>query len=114
MQNRISRMGIFIETNPSSNYLIGTINKYIEHPIINFYNLGLTTNLEELKNSPQLCVSINTDDQGVFGTSLDNEYGLLALALEKERNEYGEYKYNPTLIYEWLDKIREMGLVQSF
>lgn len=114
MQNRISRMGIFIETNPSSNYLIGTIDKYIEHPIIKFYNLSLTTNFEELKKSPQLCVSVNTDDQGVFGTSLDNEYGLLALALEKEKDEYGEYKYNPTLVYEWVDKIREMGLMQSF
>ncbi|MGL5725422.1 hypothetical protein [Cetobacterium sp.] len=113
-QEKISNMGIFIESNPSSNILIGTINRYADHPIKKFYNLGLTHDLEELHNSYQICVSINTDDQGVFGTSLENEYALLALALEKEKNENGNSKYNPTMIYEWLDKIRQMGLEQSF
>lgn len=113
-QEKISSMGIFIESNPSSNILIGTINRYADHPIKKFYNLGLTHNLEELNNSHQICVSINTDDQGVFGTSLENEYALLALALEKEKDENGNSKYNPTMIYEWLDKIRQMGLEQSF
>lgn len=113
-QEKISRMGIFIESNPSSNILIGTINRYADHPIKKFYNLGLTYDLEELNSSHQICVSINTDDQGVFGTSLENEYALLALALEKEKDENGNFKYNPTMIYEWLDRIRQMGLEQSF
>lgn len=114
MQETISRKGIFIETNPSSNVLISTFNRYAEHPIKRFYNLGLTHDHEELDQCPQLCVSINTDDQGVFGTSLENEYALLALALEKEKKEDGTLKYKPTMIYEWLDKIRQMGIEQSF
>lgn len=114
LQKEISKIGIFIETNPSSNLLIGTIDKYSNHPITKFYNLGLTNNYEDLNNSEQLCVSINTDDQGVFGTSIENEYALMALALEKEKDENGNQKYNPSMIYNWLNQIRIMGLEQSF
>lgn len=110
LQGEISKKNIFIETNPSSNYLIGTINNYIEHPILNFYNLGLG----KAEASHQISVSINTDDQGIFSTYLENEYALMALALEKCKDENGEYMYNQTMIYEWLDKIRQMGLEQSF
>lgn len=110
LQEEIGRKNIFIETNPSSNYLIGTIKKYSEHPILNFYNLGLG----ESCTCHQISVSINTDDQGVFSTYLENEYALMALALEKQRDEEGNSIYNQTMIYEWLDKIRQMGLEQSF
>jgi hypothetical protein len=74
----------------------------------------LETDFEKIKECPQLFVSINTDDQGVFGTSLENEYALLAIAMEKEKDKKGKPKYSQTMIYEWLDKIREMGLEQSF
>ena len=106
----IARKNIFIETNPSSNYLIGTIKRYNEHPIFNFYNLGL----EKIDLNHQISVSINTDDQGIFSTYLENEYALIALALEKYKDNNGDYMYNQTMIYEWLDKIRQMGMEQSF
>ena len=35
----------------------------------------------------QLSVSINTDDQGVFDTLLENEYALMALALKKKKDK---------------------------
>ncbi len=63
---------------------------------------------------PQLFVSINTDDKGVFNTSLENEYALLASALEFAEDENGDKLYNPAAIYKWLDSIREMGIQQSF
>ena len=110
----IKQLNIGIECNPTSNYLIGTFDKYAKHPIISFYNLGLETDPEKIKECPQLFVSINTDDQGIFGTSLENEYALMAIALEKEKDEKGKPKYNPTMIYKWLDNIRKMGLEQSF
>ncbi len=94
--------------------MIGIFKAYEKHPIKNFYNLGLTNNREELENCPQLQVSINTDDQGVFCTSLENEYALVALALEKQCDKDGNLCYNKTMIYEWLDRIREMGLRHSF
>jgi len=114
MQKKIRDKGIGIETNPTSNYLIGSFGKYSKHPILNFFNLGLTVDPEQIKQCPQLFVSINTDDQGVFNTYLEKEYALMALALEKEEDENGNKKYNPAMIYDWLDRIRQMGLEQSF
>lgn len=114
MQKELVKRGIGIETNPSSNWMIGTFSRYDEHPIIKWFNNGLTVDSEALRECPQLWVSINTDDQGIFNTKLENEYALLARALEKKKDEKGEYIYSKAMIYEWLDKIREMGIRQSF
>lgn len=114
MQQEIARIGIGIETNPSSNYFIGTFRRYDKHPVISWYNLGLTHDNALLKECPQMQVSINTDDQGVFATYIENEYAYLALALEKSKNEDGEYTYNRTEILQWLENIRRMGQDQSF
>lgn len=107
-------LGLDCGTNPSSNYLIGTFRSYDRHPIIKFYNRGLTTDPEQLRSCPQISVSINTDDQGVFRTSLENEYALIACALEKVKDCQENSIYNRTMIYEWLDHIRIMGNEQSF
>ena len=61
-----------------------------------------------------LSVSLNTDDQGVFDTLLENEYALMVLALEKAKDEAGHPRYDIEDIYEWLDYVREMGLEQVF
>lgn len=61
-----------------------------------------------------LSVSINTDDQGVFDTLLENEYALMVLALEKAKDEEGNKLYDIEDIYEWLNYVREMGIEQSF
>ena len=114
MQYEIAARGIAIETNPSSNYKIGTIKSYDEHPITRFYNNGLTADPEALEKCAQIWVSINTDDQGVFSTILENEYALMARALEEKKDDRGKPLYQKTMIYEWLDKIRKMGLEQSF
>lgn len=113
-QRDIAERHIGIETNPSSNYLIGTFKRYDKHPILQFFNLGLESNYEKIDNCPQLFVSINTDDQGVFNTYLENEYALMALALEKMKDEKGNRLYKPAMIYDWLDRIRQMGLEISF
>lgn len=114
MQREISKKGLGIETNPSSNYLIGTFRSYENHPITRFYNKGLTLDNQELKQCAQIPVSINTDDQGVFSTSLENEYALMARAMEKVKDEKGEGKYQRINIYDWLDNIRIQGNEQSF
>jgi len=114
MQIEICERGIGIETNPSSNCSIGSFKRYDKHPIRKWYNYGLTSNQKELEECPQLLVSINTDDQGVFNTYLENEYAYLAIALEKLKNEDGTPKYKRTMILRWLDNIRELGMEQSF
>lgn len=114
MKKWIAKIGIGIEANPSSNYLIGSFKRYDKHPIFDFYNIGLTTSQEELYQCPQLLVCINTDDQGIFSTYLENEYALLALALGKAKDEMGQNKYNRTMIYQWIDNVRKQGLNLSF
>lgn len=114
MMHELKNKNIAIETNPTSNYLIGTFRRYAKHPITKFFNLGLELDHEKIRNCPQLSVSINTDDQGIFSTSLENEFALMAIALEKEKDENGNVKYNSSMIYEWLERVRLMGIGQSF
>lgn len=114
MQFRIKKKGIFIETNPTSNYLIGTFEHYDEHPLMEFYNKDIEYNIDDIRNCAQLSVSINTDDQGIFSTNLENEFSLMALALEQKVDENGVHKYDKTSIYRWINNIRKFGLQQSF
>ena len=114
LQREIAKRGIAIETNPSSNFLIGTFRQYEKHPIFQFYNKGLVNNPDLLSDCPQISVSINTDDQGVFSTSLENEYALLASALEFATDKNGILLYHEADIYDWLDRVRIMGNEQSF
>ncbi len=114
MQIEICEKGIGIETNPSSNCFIGSFKRYDKHPVVKWYNFGLVNDQKLLMDCPQLLVSINTDDQGVFNTYLENEYSYMALALEKMKNDDGTPKYNRTMILNWLDNIRQIGLDQSF
>lgn len=114
MQREVSARGIGIEANPSSNLAISTIQSYEEHPIVQMYNKDLTWDVEKLSACSQINVSINTDDKGIFHTSLENEYALMACALEKVRDDKGNKVYNRQMIYQWIDNIREMGNMQSF
>lgn len=106
LQKEVARMGISVEANPSSNYMIGTFNRYDQHPIRNFYNKGLTVKYDELMENPQIDVTINTDDQAIFSTSLENEYAYVALSMEKLKDDKGENVYKRSMIYEWLNNIR--------
>lgn len=110
MMEKLVKKGIAIETNPSSNYLIGTIKRYDQHPVLRFNARKLAKTTPHMS----LSVSLNTDDQGVFDTLLENEYALMALALEKAKDENGQLKYDIEDIYEWLDYVRQMGMEQIF
>lgn len=114
MQERLTAQGISIEANPTSNYVIGTFKRYDKHPIISWYNKSLEMDFGKIKNSPQISVSINTDDQGVFATKLENEYALMALALELCKDDENQRKYSRNIVYQWIDDIRKFGLQQNF
>lgn len=109
MLHLIEEMGIAIETNPTSNIKIGHMSTYNTHPLMEFNNVGL-------KSTGQyrgISVSINTDDRGVFGTSLEREFSLVAAALEKQYKK-SENDVPPRAIYDWLDIIRKMAFEQKF
>lgn len=114
MQREIGSLGLGIECNPTSNVLIGTFKRYEQHPILRFYNRELEVDSKLLEDNPQLLVSINTDDKGIFSTSLENEYALMACALEKAVAPDDCARYPKQRVYAWLDAVRQMGLEQSF
>ena len=60
-----------------------------------------------------ITVSINTDDKGVFSTSLEREFSVMAAALEK-KSLVEKDGNSPRRIYDWLDRIREMGFEMRF
>lgn len=100
------RRHLAIECNPTSNYKIGELTDFAEHPITRFYNDGIYTGDERHSMS----VSINTDDAGVFVTSIEREYAVMAKALEDKYNK----NLSPKQIYDWLDDVRMFGLQQKF
>lgn len=114
MQFDIARHGLAVESNPTSNAKISTFREYSKHPIIALYNRGLVHSTEELRRCAQVNVSINTDDSGVFFTSLESEYAVMARALEEVVDANGEPQFCKWEIYEWLDQIRRMGNEQGF
>jgi len=113
MRIEIAARYISVEANITSNHLIGSFKHYAQHPITQLYRLGLPSIGEE-ELCPQVSVSVNTDDRGIFDTSIEDEYALLALALEKERDLEGKKRYAPKEVYEWLNNIRRQGFEQQF
>lgn len=108
MRQEVAMGGIAIECNPTSNVLIGTFGSYDRHPILTFSRCRLDASSQ----NAQIQVSINTDDLGVFDTSLENEYALLLSAVCRARHREGNY--NDDAVYEYLDYVRENGIRMSF
>lgn len=100
--------GIAIECNPSSNQLIGIFGGYENHPIfrLNHYGLDLP---EFQQEKQQLRVSVNTDGQGIFDTSIENEYALLYSGLQSRTSADGEQLIDNDTIRCYLNHVREMG-----
>lgn len=113
LSENLAEKGIMIECNPTSNYLIGTFRRYDMHPIFRFNNIGLVRADGSYEPSAQLSVSINTDDSGIFDTSLENEYAIIAASLDRAKTD-GHKRYTNNSIYIYLENIRRMGLEQSF
>lgn len=108
MMRRLMEQGICIECNPSSNYLIGTFRSYERHPILRFNSFGLCVP-EHPDESIQLRVSINTDDQGIFDTSLENEYALMYCGLCMRKDPSNRKLFSHDAVYGYLDHIRTLG-----
>lgn len=107
MLDRIGRLGIVIECNPSSNLKVGYFSRYDEHPIFNFHPVdGVSHNT--------LCVSINTDDRGVFATSLRNEFSLIAVSMYKQTDVNGKRLWTDVQIEEYIKRIAHYGNLSRF
>lgn len=109
MRHKVYKTGITIECNPTSNLLISPMKQYSEHPIWTMDSGHLFDDSDDIR----LCVTINTDDMGVFATALENEYAVMFQAACRERCEKNQ-KLDDLAVYAYLDRVRENGLRTSF
>ncbi|MBO0959947.1 hypothetical protein J1P26_09430 [Neobacillus sp. MM2021_6] len=100
----VSREGIVIEANPTSNTTIGEIENIFEHHIATLNQRGLQPS-STVDNG--LMVSINTDDPIVFNTNINNEIAYIFYSLLDKG-------YSRDDILVWIDKVREIGIQSSF
>ena len=107
MQRFVIEKGLSIECNPSSNALIGTFRAYEKHPVFRFCR-------PEPAGASALHVSINTDDQGVFDTSLPFEYALIASALAQQKKPGTDCYFSDQEIEQYLQRLIRMGWEQVF
>lgn len=95
----ISKAGIVVEVNPSSNTAIGDMDTLTENHIYNVNNFYYDAN--------NIIVCINSDDPSVFNTNVSNElayiyYGLLTKNVSKEN------------ALNWVERLRINGIDNSF
>lgn len=98
LRQKLSRKGIVVEINPSSNVAIGEVDKIMDNQIYHLNQPGRENNV---------MVCINSDDPTVFHTNVSNElayiyYGMLYRSVSRET------------VLEWVDKVRECGIRASF
>lgn len=108
MRNFILKKGVAIESNPSSNFRISNLEKTNELPIFNLFPVN------EEEDCFRLNTSVNTDDQGVFYTSLVKEYTLLCSTLQNEFDTKGMRIYSDDKILSWISHLIENGKQQCF
>lgn len=106
MMREIRHKNIIIECCPSSNLKIGPASRYEQQSIFRFCPIG--------NERDRMHVTVNTDDLGIFQTSIDNDYSLLAISALKIKDEDGNQKYSKRDVIHWLDEIRENGFKYSF
>ncbi len=111
VQNRMMKLlngkKICIETNPTSNLRIGRLGQYDELPLFRFSKV-------RKRPSQDILISVNTDDKGIFATSLHREFSLLALALMKQRHMGEVRKWDRKTIYEYVGRLAGAGQDQRF
>ena len=107
MMDEIERRDICIECNPTSNLKIGPFERYDELPLWRFHNVG-----QPKRHS--MNVSINTDDKGVFATSLYNEYSVISLAMLKRKDKEGKPLWTPKEVMDYIEQLVTMGHSQRF
>ncbi|ELX09620.1 metallo-dependent hydrolase [Janthinobacterium sp. HH01] len=107
--DKYDRMGLIIEANPSSNVSIGHMETHSDHPIFRWYppnegclEKGAQCNRFGLRRGP-IKVLVNTDDPGIFPTTLRTEFALLGEAAI-------DLGHSQTSVEAWLDRLRQFGL----
>lgn len=109
MRNFILEKGIAVESCPSSNFLISNLEHFKDIPTFNLFPVQ-----ESNSDFVRLNVSINTDDQGVFFTSLQKEYAMLAGTLRELHDSNGLRVYSDDQILNWIEHLINNSKQQCF
>lgn len=102
MRHKVQNMGVFVETNPTSNLIIGDIPGLRDYPITT-----LNSRLLSEKASSSVLISINSDDPLLFNTNVENELALVYHTLVYQNISREE-------VLAWIDKVRQYGVDSSF
>jgi adenosine deaminase len=101
LRQKVGRMNLTIEVNPSSNLLIGHLGEMGHHPL---WRLAPAANQD---GTPPLSVCIGSDDPLTFATTLPEEYQLLYDALMKN-------DCSNATAHDWLERARKAGMSSRF
>lgn len=99
LQDYVSRRGVIVEANPSSNVVIGHMDTIHEHPLYQLSSYRC--------DYKDIMVCVNSDDPGVFQTNTANELGIAYMGMV-ERGVGRE------CCLEWIERLRESGMRGSF
>lgn len=97
---KIEQLGVFVETNPTSNLAIGDFGQMTKHPIF-------VLNQKLSRGKHHVMVTVNSDDPAVFNTNVENELAYIYYTAESQG-------YAKSDIVEWIDQIRQYGMDASF
>lgn len=101
VKRKVRERQLIVEINPSSNRIVGPLETLEEHHV---FKMTLD---EDHKLKRELRVTINSDDPGVFNTSLAHEYFLLGEILIRRGVPEAD-------VENWLDWLRANGEDASF
>lgn len=99
MQELVSRTGVVVEVNPSSNIIIGPLDTIHQHHLYHLSSYRC--------DYKDLIVCVNSDDPGVFQTDICNELGIAYMGMV-------ERGIGREACIAWADKLRENGMRYSF
>lgn len=102
IRTKVQNMGIYVETNPTSNLMIGDISGLHQYPIAKLNDPSTTSS-----NPASILLSINSDDPLVFNTNAENELALVYHALNHQ-------DLSREAVLQWMDKVRQYGMDSSF
>lgn len=102
LRELISQRQITVESNPSSNLLVGDFSEFTSLPTFNMHPVAAADN-----RLPRIQLSINTDDPLTFATDLGREYAYMLAAMTKAKVPMQD-------AIEWINRVRECGLRSRF
>lgn len=114
LMSLVEDRGLIVECNPSSNVLIGTFGTYGKHPMFRFNHGSLCWPCFECHGRHRLKMCINTDDLGIFDTSIEFEYALVLRALANQCDENGARLFSEGDLDSYLCELRDMGKAAAF